>query len=562
MRPFRIALCLVPFALAACGGGEAPPAGSAGGAGPDGGTLVIAAPGDADNLLPPLSTTIVGRAVVDLVFDHLAEIGDAMNTFGDAGFTPRLARSWTWAPDSMSIVFHLDPRARWHDGTPVRAQDVRFSLALYKNPALASPIAPALANVDSATVLDSLDARVWFHRHTPEEFFDVAYQLWVMPAHVYDTVAVAKLATSDLARHPVGSGRFRFVSWQPGARLELDADTGNYRGRARLDRVIWAITPDNNSAFAQIMSGDADLLENASPDQLKALAGHAGLRLFPWPTLQYAFMGMNLRDPAHVARPNPILSDLRVRRAVSMALDRHAMLRNVFDTTGHIGYGPFPAALATADTALVIPHHDPAHAAALLDSAGWALGPDSIRHRGGAALRLRLITPTSSAFRMQYAVLIQEALRRIGVRVDIDAEPFPAFYAKQSAGNFDLALVTYSTDPNAGGAAQSWATASIIPKGGNSLSFSDPRFDALLDSATHTFDVPRARAYARRAYQVIADDVPAVWLYDLYSVGAISTRFRVTALRADGWWEHLADWTVPVADRIARDRIGLGPAKP
>jgi peptide/nickel transport system substrate-binding protein len=560
MRPFRLALCLLPFALTACGGGEAPPA--SGGAGPDGGTLVIAAPGDADNLLPPLSVTIVGRAVVDLVFDHLAEIGDAMNTFGDAGFTPRLARSWTWAPDSMSVVFHLDPRARWHDGQPVRASDVRFSLALYKNPKLASPIAPALANVDSATVLDSLDAKVWFHRHTPEEFFDVAYQLWIMPAHVYDTVPVQQLATSELARHPVGSGRFRFVSWQPGSRLEIEADTGNYRGRARLDRVIWAITPDNNSAFAQVASGQADLLENATPDQIKALAGRPGLRLFPWPTLQYGFMGMNFRDPAHHGSPNPILGDLRVRRALSMAVDRRSMLRNVFDTLGHIGYGPFPAALATADTTLRIPPYDPAHAAALLDSAGWTTGPDSIRRRAGRPLALRLITPTSSAFRMQYAVLLQEALRRVGVKVTIDAEPFPAFYAKQTAGNFDLILATYSTDPNAGGAAQSWATASIIPAGGNFLSYSDPKFDALLDSATNTFDVPRARAYATRAYQAIADDAPAVWLYDLFSVGAISKRFHVTALRADGWWEHLADWTVPVADRIARDRIGLGAAKP
>ncbi len=560
MRPFRIALCLVPLVLAACGGGEAPPAGAA--AGPDGGTLVIAAPGDADNLLPPLSTTMVGRAVVDLVFDHLAEIGDAMNTFGDAGFTPRLARSWTWAPDSMSIVFHLDPRARWHDGQPVRANDVRFSLALSKNPKIGSPFAQALANVDSATVLDSLDAKVWFHRHTPEEFFDVAYQLWIMPAHVYDTVPVEKLATSDLARHPVGSGRFRFVSWEPGSRLELEADTGNYRGRAKLDRVIWAITPDNNSAFAQVVSGAADLLETASPDQLKALAGHAGLREFPWPTLQYGFMGMNFRQPGHHDRPNPILADLRVRRAISMAIDRHAMLRNVFDTSGHIGYGPFPANLATADTTLRIPHYDAAHAAALLDSAGWTMGPDSVRQRGGRPLRLRLIVPTSSAFRMQYAVLIQEALRRVGVRVDIDAEPFNPFYAKQTAGDFDLALITYSTDPNAGGAAQSWATGSIIPAGGNTLSYSNPRFDALLDSATRELNFVKARAYAQQAYQVIADDVPAVWLYDFFAVGAISTRYHVTALRPDGWWEHLADWTVPVADRIARDRIGLGAAKP
>ncbi|OYV73573.1 MAG: hypothetical protein B7Z72_02205, partial [Gemmatimonadetes bacterium 21-71-4] len=555
-----LALCLVPFALAACGGGEAPPA--AAGAGPDGGTLVIAAPGDADNLLPPLSTTMVGRAVVDLVFDHLAEIGDAMNTFGDAGFTPRLARSWTWAPDSTSIVFHLDPRARWHDGQPVRAGDVRFSLALAKNPKVASPFAQALANVDSATVLDSLDAKVWFHRHTPEEFFDVAYQLWIVPAHVYDTVPPEKLATSELARRPVGSGRFRFVSWQPGSRLEIQADTANFRGRARLDRVIWAISPDNDASFAQVMSGQADLLENATPDQLKAAAGHAGIRPFPWPSLQYAFMGMNFRSAKQRTRPNPFFADLRVRRAISMALDRRAMLHNVFDSLGAIGYGPFPRVLSTADTTLRIPRYDLAHAQALLDSAGWRTGPDSIRRKDGVPFEIRLIAPTSSAFRMSYAVLIQDALRKVGVKVDIDAAPFPVFFAKQTAGDFDAVLAGYSTDPDAAGAVQSWGTKSIIPAGGNYLSYSDPTFDALVDSATASFNAAAARAYAVRAYQTIADDAPAVWLYDVLSVGLINTRFHEAPLRADGWWEHLADWTIPPAARIDRDRIGLGAPKP
>ncbi|OYV74432.1 MAG: hypothetical protein B7Z72_00165, partial [Gemmatimonadetes bacterium 21-71-4] len=334
--------------LAACGRGE-PPASSAAPAA-DGGTLVIAAPGDADNLLPPLSVTILGREVTDLVFDHLAEIDDSLHTIGDAGFTPRLARTWTWAPDSMSVAFHLDPRARWHDGQPVTARDVRFSLALYKNPKLGSPFAAALANVDSVSVKDSLTAVAWFHARQPESFFDIAYQLWVLPEHVYAAVPPEKLATSELARRPVGSGRFRFVSWQPGSRLEIEADTANYRGRARLDRVIWAISPDNDASFAQVMSGQADLLENATPDQLKAAAGHAGIRPFPWPTLQYAFMGMNFRRAGQHARPNPFFADLRVRRAISMALDRRAMLRNVFDSLGAIGYGPFPRVLSTADT--------------------------------------------------------------------------------------------------------------------------------------------------------------------------------------------------------------------
>ena len=560
MRFSRRSICCLSIALtAACGRGE-PVANAA--AGPDGGTLVIAEPGDADNLLPPLASTIVGRAVSDLVFDHLAEIDDSLHTIGDAGFTPRLADRWTWTKDSLSITFHLNPRARWHDGQPVRAVDVRFSLALAKNPELASPFTPLLANVDSATVRDSLTAVMWLHRRMPESFYDIAYQLWILPEHVYGSTPPNKLATAEVSRHPVGSGRFRFESWEPGSRLVLVSDTGNYRGRAKLDRIIWSITPDNNAAYAQIASGQADLLENATPDQIKSATSVTAIRPFPYPALQYAFLGMNFRDPAHQAQPHPILSDIRVRRAISMAIDRRAMLRNVFDSLGNIGYGPFPRAVNTADTTLRLPPFDVAHAQSLLDSAGWSTGPDGMRRKNGRPLLLRVIVPTSSASRMQYAVLVQAALRTIGITLNIDAGQFPAFYAKQQAGDFDLVLAAYSSDPSASGMTQFWAASAAAPIGGNVLSYANPRFEALLDSALSSFSALTAKNYAVRSYQVLADDVPAVWLYDVLSFGLINKRFHVTTLRADGYWEHLADWTVPPAERIDRDRIGIGAPKP
>jgi ABC-type transport system substrate-binding protein len=93
-------------------------AGDAGTAEATGGTVVVATGADAETLFPPLAVGLTARQVTDLLFEPLAELGDELNTVGDAGFRPRLARAWTWAPDSLSIAFHLDPRAHWHDGAP------------------------------------------------------------------------------------------------------------------------------------------------------------------------------------------------------------------------------------------------------------------------------------------------------------------------------------------------------------------------------------------------------------------------------------------------------------
>ena len=559
MHRARVTLLCVTLVLAgACGRGDQ----SAAASGEAGGTIVIASTSDADALLLPITFSEQGRMVSDLVFDRLAEIGDDMGTIGDRGFTPRLADRCTWSTDSLSVAFHLNPRARWHDGQPVRASDVRFSIALYKNPKLPPVVAPLITNVDSASVRDSLTAVVWFHAHRPEAFYDIAYQVQVLPEHVFKDIPPEKLATSEAARHPVGSGRFRFVKWEPGTRIELVSDTANYRGRAKLDRVIFSIAPDNEAALTQVLSGQADVLDLLTPDQVARVMRDTSVRPMRYGALQYAIMGMNLRDPSHHAAPHPLFGDVRMRRAISMALDRRAMLRNVFDSVGRLGHGPFPSSLPTADTTLRVPAYDGAHAAALLDSLGWRAGADGMRSRNGRPLSFSLIVPTSSKMRMSYAILIQDQLKRVGVQVRIDAMEGAKFGQQLEGRNFDAMLNSGSTDPSPSGAAQYWGSEGAKPGGSNFVSYVSPAFDALLDSALAAWDPAVARRYAVRAYQTVADDAPAAWLYDAAGVGAIHRRIRTTHLRPDEWWAHLEDWSIPPAERIDRDRIGLGSPKP
>ena len=187
--------------LAACS-----PDHSGDGGGDAGGTIIVSMGSDAGTLFPVTVQDETGKAVTELLFDHLAEIGDGMATIGDAGFQPRLAKSWDWARDSMSIAFHIDPAARFHDGVPVRASDVRYSFKLVRDTTVASMIAPLVSNIDSVSTPDSLTATFWFKRHQPEEFYDVAYQISVLPEHVYGKVAAADMKTSEVLRHPVGSG--------------------------------------------------------------------------------------------------------------------------------------------------------------------------------------------------------------------------------------------------------------------------------------------------------------------------------------------------------------------
>lgn len=551
MRPLLgvIALSLI---AAACGDRA-----STGGGGDTGGTMILAVPGvGTPRMLPAFALDGTDRVIADNVFEHLAEIGQDLNTLGDRGFTPRLARSWEWARDSMSIAFLLDPRAQWHDGRPVRAADVRFSFALLKNPRTASHLASYMGDIDSASVRDSLTAVVWFSRRSPEQFYTAVYQTWIMPEHLLGAIAPEALKTSPAIGQPVGSGRFRIASVEPNVRVVMVADTTHYRGRPKLDRVIVSLVPDPGTGLTQLLSGQADWVDNVPPAALGSVDSNATTKLVEYQGSQYVYMAMNARDQRNPRAPHPIFGDVRVRRAVSMAVDRQAMLQNVFGARGRISYGPYPKSLA--DTTLKPPPFDRARAAALLDSAGWVAGADGMRAKNGRPLAFRLQVPSSSAPRVRYAVLIQEQLKAVGVRADIDQMDFNATQAASESGRFDAQLLGWGSDPSPGDLRQAWTTAAFPPAGTNVMRYNNPTFDAIADSMVATTDVARLAQLRRRAYQIIIDDAPAIWLYDILTIGGAHERLQPAPMRADTWWANLADWWIPANARIERDRIGLG----
>jgi peptide/nickel transport system substrate-binding protein len=519
--------------------------GAGGGEGAVGGTLVIATTSEPNTLLPPAMYYSSEAQIADQIFDGLADLGPDLNTAGDAGFTPRVARSWTWSADSLSIAFHLDPRARFHDGAPVRAGDVRFSLALYKDPTVGSPAASALADVDSISVTDSVTATAWFHHRSPEQFYSLVYNVRVLPEHLLRDVDRTNIGASDFARHPVGSGPFRFVRWEPRAVVEIAADTGYFLGRPRLDRIIWNWSGDEAAAVTKLRAGEADFIETVSTDAISQVARDPHLRTVRYRLLNYGYLIFNFLDPADPSRPHPVLTNAALRRALSMALDRQAMVTNVLDTLGRVGVGPYPSDYAVADPDAPRLPYDTVRADRMLDSLGWRdTNGDGYRERNGLPLRFSLLTPATSAFRQRYAELLQEQWRRVGVRLDIDLAEQSVAMAKFRKGQFDMLINSINSDPSPSAIRESWTTRRNGEGAYNFGGFSDPVVDALADSATSDRDAARAQGEYRRAYQRIIEDAPAIWLYENEPHAALRDRLHATFDRSASWWFDLRSWWV------------------
>ena len=520
-----------------------------------GGTLVISTAGDPDALIPLLAQSVQAGQILDMVYDRLADIGDSLNILNDRGFVPRLADRWTWSSDSLRITFKINPRARWHDGVPVTSNDVRFTVASAKDSTLGSPIASVIANIDSVSTTDSATAVFWFHSRSPQQFYDAVYQLLIMPEHIWKNIAPTAWRASDAARHPIGSGPYRFVRWIPRTVVELVADTANYRGSPKIQRLIWSIAPDFQAAVTRFLGGETDFFEQLRPEDLSEVARHPELKIKPYAGLAYTYAQFNVRNPVDHDRPHPILGNRELRRALTMATDRAAIVRNIYDTLARPTLGPTVRAYPTTDPNLQQIPFDLPRAKRILDSLGWrATRSDGIRERNGRQLQFTLSVSATSSVRTRMAVLLQEQLRQAGVKVNVERLDLPVLIDKARRRALDAFVGQWNTQPSPGAALGSWGIGGSRSKNGNNFgSYENPAFDANIDSALASFDPAARKAYLTKAYETIIGDAPAIWLAEPMTVVGYHSRLELSPLRSDKWWAHIPEWWIPADKRIARD---------
>src|SRR5437879_2682372 len=286
------------------------------------GTLIFAAAGQPDILLPPVTESALARDIHDQLFLKLADLGMSTNTIGDRDFTPQLAQRWEWT-GPKTLVFHLDPRARWQDGRPVTAGDVAFTFAVYTDPKVGASSRESLRRIASVTARDSLTAVFQFTTTYAEMFYDAVYDMRILPAHLLEHTPREQLSAAPFGRAPIGDGPYRFVSWRAGESIELAADSTFFLGRPHIRRLIWRFSPDLNVAITQLIAGQADAIEVLGPpDNVKRVRQAPDLVVDFYRGSVYGYLAFNLA--------RPVFGDRDVRRAFVMAVDRGAVLHSVF----------------------------------------------------------------------------------------------------------------------------------------------------------------------------------------------------------------------------------------
>lgn len=475
-------------------------------------TLVMMIESSPVNLDPRIGTDGQSEFIDELLFDSLVHKDQNFN------LVPGAAERWEM-PDLQTYVFHLRPGIRFHDGRPLTAKDVKWTLDTMRDGSLRTIKGATYKLVDRVGTPDNLTVVV----HLSEPF---APLLWNLSEGAFGIVPYG--SGKDFKNNPVGSGPFRFVRSDPDSQVVIERNDEYWGERARFQRIRFAVVPDATTRALELRKGSADLAAANSfpPDMVRALAREGNLTVQRHPGTSLAYLAFNLRDP--------ILKDVRVRQAMAFAIDRQSILHYLMGDSGRLAASVLPPEHWAYDPDVTHYPYDTGKANALLDAAGYPRGKDGVR------FHLSMKTSTDDTTRLLAAVL-QQQFRQAGIALDIRSFEFGTFYSDVSKGSFQLyslRWIGYSNqDPDI--FEDAFHSASFAPKRANRGYYSNPELDRLIEEGRRTVDEPQRKRIYAEVQRILARDLPYINLWYLDNVLVHSSRVRDVQLGASADYQFL-----------------------
>lgn len=471
-----------------------------------GGILRCGRDQEPDSLDPHKTALAVSEATMRLVHEPLARI-DA-----DGNVQPALAASWELTNGNKTIVFKLKEGMTFHDGTPVDAEAVAWTVARHRDPATASPTVFLLGPLEKVEAVDRLTVA-----YTYRQAF---VPLWVGLTLGYCVVLprrAVEAAGAQFGRNPVGAGPFKFKSWAPDSGIQMERHDGYRAGSVpNIDGIKLVHYPEDATRMAALETGEIDLIYTGSSvplTSIRRLRGRRGIDILSRPALTLRNMTFN--------QSMAPLNDVRVRRALSHAIDPARMVALILDGQGKPAYGPLPSTMpGYSPTVEQLAHrYDPARARALLAEAGHATG-----------LRLTAIGNDTPAIR-RAAEIAQAQFAEIGVELAVQSMPIGEWSAAARRGQSQIIFDGY-TYPDADALyvkfhSTSGINVNFVPKE------QSVELDGLLDGERTEFDPAKRRELLKQAQEKIVREAYWIPMFEPLNVAAIGAKVKGAVLHSN-----------------------------
>jgi peptide/nickel transport system substrate-binding protein len=452
-----------------------------------GGLLRVGLDVDADTLDPRLTKNTSGFRIKELAFNGLVAINP------DYTPVPDLAEKWD-NPDEKTWVFHLRPGVKFHDGSDLTANDVKFTYESVLDQSFNSPFRAFYLSVDKVEATDN--NTVTFTLKTPFAPFLSYMDLAIVPQ-----AAVQKLG-ADFGTRPVGSGPFKVDRWATGDTIELSANEAYFGGRPNVDRVRVKVVPDNSGRVVGLESGDLDFVQSpVSPQDVSRVQSAGKLKVDRTPAAGYTYVNLNCADP--------ILSDKQVRQALSHLVNKQQIIDTIYKSIGKPANGPIVPGMWAYSPDIPAYEYSPDKAKQLLDDAGWKVGADGVRAKDGQRLSLTVRTHSEDPDRKQLIQVLQSEFQNMGIEATTNTVEFPAFFQDVQDGKYQVGVIGWLnlSDPDRATFRQF-----TIDGTANYGKYRNEQVDKLLKDARVTLDRDKAKSLYTDAIKQVVDDAPYIFV--------------------------------------------------
>lgn len=450
-------------------------------------------------------------------------------------FAPELATGYDWSEDHRELTFHLRQDARWSDGVPITAEDVRWTWQAQVSPEVAWSYADLKDGITDVEALDPHTVRFRFKQAYAYQLLD-AIEGKILPKHVWSRVPFARWRESAgwFRDNLVTSGPFRLGEWRPGEEVELVRNELYFDpGVPKLDRVVFRVAPDAATHIEQLLAGALDFACGVTPADAARITSRADLRLIAFDNRQYDYLAWNLLRPP--------FDDPEVRRALTLAIDRQALVDALFRGYARVASSPIPSNVWAHDPSVAPLPYDPAESRRILERRGFAdRDGDGVVERDGRPLTFELTTNSSNRIRTAALVMIQEQLRKVGVAATPRTIEIHALTEANRAHDFDATISGWAIDTTLD--FRPYFHSAESSEGYNFGSYSNPEVDRLLDAARRAPTPEAALPDLLRLQQILHADQPYTFLWEPQRLCAVRADLAEVRPNAISAYFNLPDW--------------------
>ncbi|MBI2953985.1 MAG: hypothetical protein HYY30_06710 [Chloroflexi bacterium] len=499
-----------------------------------GGTYVEGLVGQPKYLNPILSPlNPVDEDISSLVFSGLTKTSD------NGVIEKDLAASWEISSDGKTYIFDIRSDARWHDGWPVTADDVVFTIKAIQSADYQGN--PAVRDLWKNVVVERVnDTRVKFTlKDSYAPFLEHASQRLV-PMHILGTVPPDRLTEDRFNIRPVGTGPFKVVA----ASLKeavLEPNQDYYGQKPLLGRITFRFYPDTRAAVAALAKDEVQGVGYLLPDDVEVAKENKRVNVFAAP--EFSKLTLLLLNTKSV-----VFGDKVVRQAVSYAIDRQKLVDTVMNGQAVQADSPVPPVSWAYNREVKRHDYDPARARAMLDSAGWLASGNGIREKNGQKLALVILT-NDRPQRVRAAEEISRQLEQVGVKVEVQAAGWSGVVQDFLVPRFFQAALAEQWSPGADpDTYQFWHSSQSKGDGLNFASWTNRSADELLENARRTNDAAERAKQYRDFQSLFAEEQPGILLY--YSVFNYAVSKNIKGVRLglmvepSHRFDHIGEWYI------------------